>query len=414
MRSTSFGIVLTLGLCLASCSGGGGGKGTANSQGEKAMTFQDDVEFLKKHVETIVLTDGSGPAVAVVPDYQCRVMTSAFSSDQPGIGWINYDLVASGEKQPHINVYGGEDRLWLGPEGGQFAIFFKKGDPFTLEAWQTPAVIDTEPFDVVTATQISVACTKTASLVNYSGTRFDFRLDRTVRFLSPGSVDTILGVTIPEGVKVVAYETENTITNIGKQPWTKEGGLLSIWILGMYKHSPTTTVVVPFREGPDEELGAVVNDEYFGKVPGDRLKIVGNLILFKADGQYRSKIGVPPERALPIIGSYDPARELLTIVSYSLPRGASDYVNSMWEIQDDPFGGDVVNSYNDGPPEPGKPPLGPFYELETSSPAAALEPSRSLTHMHQTFHFTGSKEALQSIAHELLGADLDQVAGAFK
>jgi len=414
MRSTSFGIVLTLGLCLASCSGGGGGNGTANSQGEKAMTFQEDVEFLKKHVETIVLTDGSGPAVAVVPDYQCRVMTSAFSSDQPGIGWINYDLVASGEKQPHINVYGGEDRLWLGPEGGQFAIFFKKGDPFTLEAWQTPAVIDTEPFDVVTTTQISVACTKTASLVNYSGTRFDFRLDRTVRFLSPGSVDTILGVTIPEGVKVVAYETENTITNIGKQPWTKEGGLLSIWILGMYKHSPTTTVVIPFREGPDEELGAVVNDEYFGKVPADRLKVVGNLILFKADGHYRSKIGVPPERALPIIGSYDPARELLTIVSYSLPRGASDYVNSMWEIQDDPFGGDVVNSYNDGPPEPGKPPLGPFYELETSSPAAALEPNRSLTHMHQTFHFTGSKEALQSIAQELLGADLDQVAGAFK
>jgi hypothetical protein len=27
---------------------------------------------------------------------------------------------------PHINVFGGEDRFWLGPEGGQFSIFFAK------------------------------------------------------------------------------------------------------------------------------------------------------------------------------------------------------------------------------------------------------------------------------------------------
>ena len=26
----------------------------------------------------------------------------------------------------------------------------------------------------------------------------------------------------------------------------------------------------------------------------------------------------------------------------------------MWETQKDPYGGDVVNSYNDGPTEPGK------------------------------------------------------------
>ena len=41
----------------------------------------------------------------------------------------------------------GEDRFWLGPEGGQFALFFKKGDPFDLDHWQTPAMMDTEPFE---------------------------------------------------------------------------------------------------------------------------------------------------------------------------------------------------------------------------------------------------------------------------
>ena len=27
----------------------------------------------------------------------------------------------------HVNVFGGEDRFWLGPEGGQYSIFFVKG-----------------------------------------------------------------------------------------------------------------------------------------------------------------------------------------------------------------------------------------------------------------------------------------------
>ena len=46
-------------------------------------------------------------------------------------GWINHDLIASKEIQKQMNAYGGEDRFWLGPEGGQFSLFFKKGDPFT-------------------------------------------------------------------------------------------------------------------------------------------------------------------------------------------------------------------------------------------------------------------------------------------
>ena len=37
-----------------------------------------------------------------------------------------------------MNVFGGEDRFWLGPEGGQFALYFKPGDPFDLDHWQVP------------------------------------------------------------------------------------------------------------------------------------------------------------------------------------------------------------------------------------------------------------------------------------
>jgi hypothetical protein len=157
-----------------------------------------------------------------------------------------------------------------------------------------------------------------------------------------------------------------------------------------------------------------VKDDYFGKVPPDRLKVKDDVVFFRGDGQYRSKIGVPPRRALALAGSYDAANRILTIVTFTRPSGAREYVNSMWEIQREPYGGDVINSYNDGPPAPGKPPLGPFYELETSSPALVLEPGQRYTHVHRTFHFTGPEPELDAIARAALKVGLADVKAAFQ
>ena len=145
----------------------------------------------------------------------------------------------------------------------------------------------------------------------------------------------------------------------------------------------------------------------------DRLAIRESrgFLLFKCDGRYRSKIGLGPARAKPALGSYSDESKLLTVVLYTKPPSATRYVNSMWETQKDPYGGDVVNSYNDGPTEPGKPSLGGFYEIETSSPAAELAPGGTLTHVHQTYHFTGPREALDAIARAALGVGLAEIGG---
>jgi hypothetical protein len=82
-------------------------------------------------------------------------------------------------------------------------------------------------------------------------------------------------------------------------------------------------------------------------------------------------------------------------------------------LQDEPYKGDVVNSYNDGPAEPGAEPLGPFYELETSSPAAALKPGETILHIHRTFHLQGSEASLSPIAESLLGVTIDEIKKAF-
>jgi hypothetical protein len=379
-------------------------------------TFGDDLAFLKEHTQVVTLSDVSGNSqVAVLPEMQGRVMTStAEGVDGLSFGWINRQLIASGQVREHINVYGGEDRFWIGPEGGQYSIFFKNGVPFDLEHWFAPAPIDTEPFELVSNSRNIAFLKKDMQLENYSGTIFNIRVYREIRVLERTEALGVLGTSLADTIKMVAYESINKMTNTGTKAWEKETGLLSIWILGMFNPAPETTVIVPFETGPEDKLGPIVNDAYFGKVPKDRLVIKKGVLFFKGDGKYRSKIGLSSRRAKPILGSYDEAAKVLTIVQYNKPKAAVNYVNSMWELQAEPYNGDVVNSYNDGPPAPGQKSLGPFYELETSSPAAALKPNETISHLHRTFHLQGSEADLDSVTKTTLGVTISEIKSALQ
>ncbi|MBI5363639.1 MAG: hypothetical protein HZA53_10710 [Planctomycetes bacterium] len=373
-------------------------------------TFGDDVAFLRQHVETIVLSDAMGEAqVALVPAYQGRVMTStADGASGRSHGWVNRELIASRKFADHNNVFGGEDRFWIGPEGGQYSVFFGPGAKFELADWYTPPAIDTEPFDLIEKASDRALFRRRFQLANCSGTKFDVEVTRSIRLRDAKEVLAAMRVELPSGVRGVAFESENTLVNLGRDAWTKERGLLSIWILGMFNASKASTVVVPFEPGPESALGRVVNDEYFGKVPAERLRVLADagVLLFTADAQCRSKLGVGPKRAKDVLGSWDAENKVLTLVQYSLPRPAGEYVNSLWKLQDEPYGGDVVNSYNDGPSTPGGKGFGNFYELETSSPALALAPGGRATHRHTTVHLVGDERALAGIAERVLGMDL--------
>jgi hypothetical protein len=380
-------------------------------------TFGDDVSFLRgNEKDVVVLSDSMNQAQLIVsPRMQGRVMTSTTGgSDGPSFGFVNRELIKSAQLKPHINPFGGEDRFWVGPEGGQFSVFFAKGDAFDVDHWQTPAPLDTESWQVAERSSDRAMFRKSFTLTNYSGTQLNVRVDREVRLLATNEAWNQLQQTPNNKVKVVAFETVNKMSNGGSQPWTKDSGLLSIWILGMFKHSPATTVTIPIKQGDESTLGKPVIDDYFGKVPSDRLTVKDGVVYFKADGKYRSKIGITPQRAKPILGSYAADTKVLTLVQYNLPSDAPSepWVNSQWKLQDQPFAGDVANSYNDGPIKPGEKPMGPFYEIETSSPAAALAPGQSITHVHRTIHIVGEEQDLDAIARKTLGVGLDQIKSA--
>jgi len=377
--------------------------------------FEEDVEFLSKHGAAVKVLQGEGGGrIAISGKYQARVMTSAFEANGSSLGFVNRSFIEAGQTGTAFDNYGGEDRFWLGPEGGQYALYFAPGKPFEFGNWQTPAGFQEGEWQERVSGPSRVVFERAFSVVNYAGTELDVAVRREIAVLGSDRVAQALGVALPAGVKFVGFETKNTITNRGTRAWTEDKGLPSIWILGMFSPAPDTRIIAPFESSGKQSTGEVVSDRYFGKVPAERLLVDrdAGYVLFKADGQARGKIGLSPARAKPVLGSYSPQAQLLTIVRFSKPAGASRYVNNLWEVSKEPYGGDVSNAYNDGPVAPGAPSLGGFYELESSSPAAALAPGASLTHSHETYHFSGPESALRGIAARVLGVSLADVERA--
>ena len=132
-----------------------------------------DVAFFhEKKIETIELKDDQSKAcLLIVPGYQGRVMTSTVGGDYgTSFGWINYKFIESGKVSNQFNPFGGEERLWLGPEGGPFSIYFKKGSEQIFSNWVVPREIDTEPFEVVSKSRNRVSFKRNMELTNASGT----------------------------------------------------------------------------------------------------------------------------------------------------------------------------------------------------------------------------------------------------
>lgn len=371
-------------------------------------SFAYDVNFLKSHKQVILLGRKGSPAqVLIVGDYQARVMTSTAGGDNGNsYGWINYDLIRSGENKPHMNPYGGEDRFWLGPEGGQYGLYFKKGDPFDFQHWQTPALIDTEPFDLLTSDSLQASFRKSAQVINWSGTVFQIDIDRTIRLIEREEAEAEFGIALGD-LRAVAFQSVNSVTNRGKE-WQRKNGLLSIWILGMFRPTDGTTIILPHRS-PVDSSG--ITDDYFGAIPVNRIHKKDSMLLLKGDGKHRGKVGIAPGVAVNMAGSYDADKRVLTLVKFDVDPSAS-YVNSKWEMQQDPYRGDAVNAYNDGPQADGSQ-LGPFYELESSSPAVALKEKETLVHRHTTLHVEGSEEELNNLALRTLGISLTALKKEF-
>ncbi|GAA3515236.1 hypothetical protein GCM10022393_31530 [Aquimarina addita] len=368
-------------------------------------SFAYDKAFLKKQDTNLIILKRGSAEVIVSPKFQAKVFTSTVNGNKgKTLGWVNYD--AFGKQDAHMNAYGGENRCWLGPEGNIFSLFFKPEIEMTFENWKTPSPIDSEPWDIKSKNTTSVTLTKQMLLTNYANSDFNIKVEREISILNKNDMEKLLSVSV-KNVEAVAYQTKNSIENSGDNAWTETTGAPCIWILDMFPPSEKTTVVIPYNLQTE---GNVATTDYFGQIPKDRIKLEDGILYFKADGKSRGKLGINPVRALNTAGSYDAINHILTITIFDIDPSAT-YLNQEWKLEGDPLIGDAMNAYNDGPLEDGKQ-MGPFYEIESVSPAAFLRPGEILTHNHTVFHFIGTTKELTKISQSALGVSLTQIINA--
>jgi hypothetical protein len=377
-------------------------------------TFGYDLMFLSQKDKSLIVLKSKDEKsqIIVSANYQGKVFTSTTNGlSGNSNGYVGYKAFNAPVPDEHMNGYGGENRFWLGPEGGRYSVYFKPESEQVFDNWHTPKPLDTEAWDIVRADNQNVILKKDMEVMNYLGTKLKLRVDRTISLIERSGISSLLGFEIGEKVKTVAYETQNAIINLNDFAWSKESGTICIWMLDMFIPTPDAVTIVPFVQGDDKELGKIVTSDYFGEIPANRLKVTEGLIYLKTDGKYRSKIGLNGKRTTGIAGNYDPTSKRLTVITFNKESGAT-YLNQEWNPGKDPLQGDALNAYNDGPLEDGSI-MGPFLELESVSPAAFLEPSQLLTHKHVVYHFTGEEKDLDSIVQNLFGVSIKTIKEQF-
>lgn len=374
------------------------------NQSSSLTSFADEAAFLEQHAGGIVMESGTG-AFVVCPPLEGRVMTSTVERGGGSIGFVNRDMILNPPESAQFYNYGGEDRFWLGPEGGPFSIYFAAGQEFSRDLWQVPDALQSGAFAVDAVFSDSVRLMHEMEVRNRLGTTFQVGLKRTIEKVQADQVGRILGGEIPAGAQWVAFQSRNEVENTGEQTWDSDTGLLCAWILGMFQAGPQTWVIAPFRTAANTgDWGPPVQTEYFGTLDDSRLKQGSDFVLFKTDAQYQSKIGLFRHRAQTVMGSYDPLSGIFTLVEFGPMDRSQPYLVELWDTEHPaPYNGDVSNSYNHSGPEP-------FYEIESSSPALSLAPGQSHEHRHTTIHLKlANPEELAAVVERALGVSWQEV-----
>ncbi|MBR4598087.1 MAG: hypothetical protein IKO42_06815, partial [Opitutales bacterium] len=346
----------------------------SENAGANAWQFGLDLAFLERYADCVVLGEGES-FVAISPKLQARVMTSTLDGEEGySMGWINRGLIASNSPESHMNLYGGEDRFWMGPEGTEHSLFFEKDALFVPDNWKIPPEISSQPWKMKSANRLQAVFEKEISITNARGEKFDMRASREISFISKENAQNILKVEIPESVKMVAFQSANKITNIGAAAWGEKTGYLNLAVVSTFHANKTTFAFIPFNQGDPKNLGTIITDLYNESPIGERLSVAQDFVRMRLDGSKLGEIFMNPKRSRGVMGFYDSERNLLTIITYVPPSAPKKYLVPYWRRTNDLLGGDALSLFNNGPANHDTFYADKLFKATTYSPALALEP----------------------------------------
>ena len=374
--------------------------------------FEGIREFLDSTADAVVLEGENGSKIIVSPRLQGRIMTARVGTVE-STGLVPRKTIEEGEDHNHFNNFGGLDRFWIGPEAGQYGVYFPPGaKEHTRENWQVPAAFDKGPFEVKEKHADRITLHREMEVTNLGGVKFQVKVSREIGLVPSARLTTELGIELPDGISYLGCYSDNQLQNSGEADWDPASGLIGIWILGMLNASDQAVVIAPFK-GPAEDGEASYNDNYFGAVEESRLKVIDQAVIFRGDARKVGKFGLSQQRTTGLAGSFDFGMNLLTVVRFSVPETMERYGNSTWQVkQEKPYGGDAFQSYNNGGDDTREVAADAFFELESASPVRALKKGESISHRHATYHFQGSRAELEKLAGKLLGVSLEKIEAA--
>jgi hypothetical protein len=404
------------------------------AQVQAERTFAYDAELARRNLGQGVHTlntPGNPDAKAIFCPLAGGTVLNCTADGKRGLLWVGEKQIeahARGQPDRQYNATGGK-RRWQGPEGTEASLFFDRsespeGAEFDFKPWRTPAHMHTKPGTVVSVDETKGAVhfkQEVRGLVNKAGATLDYDLEHTLTMLDGGQVRKNLGnIELPAGVKMVAYESQYKMTNVG-QDWSRGRGFAVDWDLTQMTCSDGVTGVAPTRADPSgrvPQYRIIMSDDKDAGgskiVPPDRLTTTDNAVFIKLDGNRRYKVGIPPERSTGAIAIYDADNRVLTIMQWNKQEGlkSSDFVDSRWTKVGEQGKGEDAFFYNDGPVA-GKQ-LGPFTEGESIAPIRELKRGESAFHTHRNMHFQGPEADLEKIAKAALGVGIEEIKTALR
>jgi hypothetical protein len=383
------------------------------------MRFSELVELLEDtgYAPRMLVGRRTSLQVACAPTLVGRVMSCAFDALRGDtLGWIGVEAIQRGAVDPVFNNFGGEERIWFGPEGSQFGLHFAD-ETQSFAAYRVQPAMSSQPYTVLRQSQqrdFLVMCSR-IELSNLQGTSFILNVERTIRLVEVSPYH--LGV--DGSVETIGFQSETLITNIGPRSIGRQTGFLSCWTPGTHPNGSGRFVIMPFRASGSHEKGDPVLRDYFknfclgGRFPAERWRVGRDHAVLKSDGVCRVKVSLGPKRALNRIGSISVDGTELAINDFDL-YPELPYVAAFWrEISpEEALQGEAVSSYIDGPDEKGNR-AGDFYELETLSPALQLKPGESFVHRNRVVHLRGACEDIDEIAKRFLNVSTQHIVAVF-
>lgn len=262
----------------------------------------------------------------------------------------------------------GGARTWIAPEGGPHGFFYPDGG----DSWDVPPGIDPGSYTAVPGAP-GWTCLRTSFTARApDGAAFPLLLTRCLRIEADPGLPGLARIRIRQ-----------VLENAGTAP---VDGRASPWCIVQVPSEAAGTIAMGLRAGLG--LGRESMAPYFGTGNAIRARASGAVLLVKAQGGSRWKLGIPAPAAAGTIAFARPSRLVPPPVAPSRLESRDAWTSVCLRFAVDPAGsyleksaygpgepaaGDAVQAYND----PGTADAA-FSEIEAHAPAAPIPPGGKL------------------------------------